>query len=767
MARSFARFSLNSCENLGVETGTLMHWDGEFGFWSADTIKGDVIIDQENKGISSIQHRIRSVADGRLPEITAEVIPFVPPGSKHAIQLGNSINGRGFERLVTSFVVDSVNSLFQYQFAVVFQNPDHKPVEQPKFEILVTDQYGETVPCGFYQVTAANNLLGFKSQGDLRYRNWTTAAVDLRSYIGQIVTIRISTYDCSQGGHWGMALFDANCLSAEIKASNFCPGVDNSITLEAPLGFQNYRWSNGMTGRIITLTNITKGENLTVEFSPFSSLNDACKLSLSYTVPANIQLILPDELSFCRGGQVDIMPSVKGENDYRYRWLPNGDTTKNIVAKKAGVYIVEAVRGNCTLRDTVTVRDLAPPEIAIAAKNPACAGRNDGELIGEATYPTPVLFRWNTQATTTTIRGLSAGVYTVTVTGAITGCTATATRTLTQAADGISAKATLKRYPGCDNWGDGSAEVVAKGGTLPYSYRWSTGATEPATSLKTGGAFAVTITDANGCQGSDSLRVRPLEGLVETEGNNCHGGREGVIEISGAGGIPPYLYQMMGAGNPGDISVFSKLATGTYALYITDQTGCKKMVPAEVKNLQTKAFAIDLPADTTVAMGTMLKLRPSSNYPIKSVSWTIPNQTDNYREVELEFQALKSCRVKVTARDAYGCVSEADMALMVNRKRGLYIPNVFTPLRPDSDNTHFYVSANPEQVKQMPMLRIYDRWGNMVFERPDYKPNALESGWDGNFNGKEALPGVYVYQLNVEFIDGEKETFTGDVTLVR
>ena len=187
--------TLNDCSNLGLELGTFQGWKAGYGTWSVDPSTNAVVIESQANGFQPEQHRIRHKSEGRVPEITADVIPFVPPGSDYAVQLGNAVNGAQFEHLTTSFQVDADYTLFQYQFAVIFEDPDHLPVQQPRFELRVTDQQGNTLPCGYYQVTAAGAVDGFKSQGKIRYRDWTTAGVDLRNYVGQVVTVRISTFD--------------------------------------------------------------------------------------------------------------------------------------------------------------------------------------------------------------------------------------------------------------------------------------------------------------------------------------------------------------------------------------------------------------------------------------------------------------------------------------------------------------------------------------------------------------------------------------------
>lgn len=64
-------------------------------------------------------------------------------------------------------------------------------------------------------------------------------------------------------------------------------------------------------------------------------------------------------------------------------------------------------------------------------------------------------------------------------------------------------------------------------------------------------------------------------------------------------------------------------------------------------------------------------------------------------------------------------------------------------------------------------MQIFDRWGELVFENKNFAPNAPQFGWRGKAKGKFVNPGVYVYVVEVEYIDGGTEIFSGDVTVIR
>ena len=103
--------------------------------------------------------------------------------------------------------------------------------------------------------------------------------------------------------------------------------------------------------------------------------------------------------------------------------------------------------------------------------------------------------------------------------------------------------------------------------------------------------------------------------------------------------------------------------------------------------------------------------------------------------------------------------------VIVRRNAEVYVPNVFSP-NYDGLNDKFTVYSNDE-VKIIDRLRIYDRWGEFIFELNNFPPNNTNYGWDGTFRNKPENPGVYVYTVDWTDLDGTKRKLSGDVTLLK
>ncbi len=276
------------CDNIGFETGTTTGWKLTYG--TATDQNQKTIFINETTGTRDSEHYITKLSDGDDPKIRDEAIPMVAPGSTHSIRIGNTNTGTRFTRISTQYQVTTDNSLFQYQFAVILQNTtggnsiaSHAPYQKPGFNILIFDESGNELPCSSYdiQLEGTNTVNGFKSQGDLQYRNWTKGAIDLRNSIGRRITIVVTVHGCTQRGHFGYAYFDAECFRSEIGTVSGCPDDDGMIALRAPTGFAAYNWSNGATGEINKVPALP-GDQHDVKLLPYSSLDESCTVQLTY-----------------------------------------------------------------------------------------------------------------------------------------------------------------------------------------------------------------------------------------------------------------------------------------------------------------------------------------------------------------------------------------------------------------------------------------------------------------------------------------------------
>ena len=205
-----------------------------------------------------------------------------------------------------------------------------------------------------------------------------------------------------------------------------------------------------------------------------------------------------------------------------------------------------------------------------------CAGDSDGSIGATVTGgEPPYTYLWSTGSTLPLLTGLAAGSYDLTVTD-VAGST-TALTALLPATPPILL--TLTSTP-IQNGDPGGASATATNGVAPYDYSWSTGADTPDISVSTPGSYQVTVTDANGCQATDSIDVvaadcSDLTVDISEMNPSCAGDADGSVTALPGGGTPPYTYLW----TTGDTTAtVDGLSAANYRVTLTDAAGCTASV---------------------------------------------------------------------------------------------------------------------------------------------------------------------------------------------
>ncbi len=358
-----------------------------------------------------------------------------------------------------------------------------------------------------------------------------------------------------------------------------CPGgSDGSIDVSVSAGSApySYSWSSG--GSVNPATGLAAG-SYTVTVTD----DNGCTSTLVAAVnePPVITLTPATTTAHCglADGSGDFTPAG-GTPGYSFLWS-DGSVNQLIQNVTAGTYTVTVTDANgCTESASLVIADDPPPVIAVSATTDAsCNGGADGTITvtvngGVAPYN----IAWSSGAVGTTATGLAAGTYTATVTDA-SGCTATISGSV---AEPTIIQLQLSATSATCGTANGSATVVANGGTPGYTYNWipSGGNAAVANNLTSGG-YTVEVTDANGCTMQDVIAVPSANGpsasvLLSTD-VSCNGGADGSLTIDVSGGTAPltYVWSAGGTGTSG-----SGLTAGTYTVTVTDDNGCSSTVTA-------------------------------------------------------------------------------------------------------------------------------------------------------------------------------------------
>ncbi|MBE8728306.1 T9SS type A sorting domain-containing protein [Flavobacterium hungaricum] len=293
-------------------------------------------------------------------------------------------------------------------------------------------------------------------------------------------------------------------------------------------------------------------------------------------------------------GTATVSPSG-GSGTYTYLWAPSGGTAATAAGLAAGTYSVTISDANFCQK-TITGIVIGQPAVAlsgtIATTSVSCFGGANGTATVTGTGGTPgYTYLWSNGATTATITGLPAGIYSVTITDGNT-CSTTINNITINQPTGISANPSQVNVS-CNGGANGSATVAPTGGAGSYTYLWSNGATTASINGLSAGVYDVTITDGSSCPVLQSFTIDQPAVLIASEGSktnvSCNGGANGTATAAVTGGVTPYSYSWSPAGGSG--ATASGLAAGTYTVTVTDGNGCTA----------TESFTITEPAAFTVS----------------------------------------------------------------------------------------------------------------------------------------------------------------------
>ena len=291
-------------------------------------------------------------------------------------------------------------------------------------------------------------------------------------------------------------------------------------------------------------------------------------------------------------------------------------------------------------------------------------------------------------------------------------------------------------------------------------------------SVEVEGIYLLQLTNSStGCSSFDSVWVINSQNelgviALNITDENCLGYEDGVIEVTNiSSGLPPYSYSLNGM-TPGTDGLFDHLTPGAYQLHIEDVNGC---------GLDT--FLIINPGiDLTLTLPEVIKVIEEQsvfitalvNVPVgnlSSIEWTPKGILACDTCLSTTISAIGNQTLQLTVVHINGCRATAEIQIIVVPTPRIFIPNTFSP-NGDGYNDFFTLFAN-SGVESILEFTIYDRWGELLYQAHDFKPNLPESGWDGKFHEKEMPSGTFAYTIKVSLGDGTTKLFTGDVTVVR
>ncbi len=724
-----------------------------------------------------------------------------PNGSGYSVKLGNSGGNHQAESISYTYNIPSTLTTFSmiFHYAVVLQDPNHTPTQQPRFRARITDvSTGFPIPCVDFDFIASATLPGFLpsplGQGVV-YKDWTPITINLNGYIGKTIRLEFTTNDCVFTQHFGYAYLDVNTsCNGAVQGSTVCIG-DTVTTLTAPFGFQGYTWYSDNTFSTIISTSQTVtfnpppsvGTIYPVIVEPFPSFGCRDTLYATITVSPKPIANAGADNTICNSQQVQIgAPPLVA---HTYSWIPVGLVSNPLAANPfAGpvtaptefiVSMTDLLTG-CIGTDTMILSNTVVDTLVATTGNVnSCVGE-PGAILSVKNTCTSV--QWH-ELTAGPIAGATGINYSPPVSGIYwadiiqagcrdsTGNHAVFVHQLpivlfTPSNDTGCVTNNLFTFTNNSNAPDNAA--------MTHLWKFSDGITDINTdavkSFANTGTYNVKLitTTEFGCKDSTNQNVYILpNGIPNFRWDSICTNRPVLFyNLSSENASAQVNYNWtFNNGGPGSVLknpspvVYTTLGLTDVVLKLT-ALGCENYPDSITKKVLVNVQKPGITYRTiTVPEGSsqFVHVRDTIG---TFYNWRPQLQLSSYNTRYTEFFAVTDdVKYLIDITDLHTCVTTDTMQMLILRKPGYYLPTAFTP---NGDGLNDVAIPYLVRMKSLKSFSVFNRWGNLIF----YSDKEGE-GWDGKSKGVTQDSGVYVWIL--EYINNQNKTVTekGTITIIR
>ena len=258
--------------------------------------------------------------------------------SAYVLKLGNDSTKSQAERVKYKLNVPSnlQNFSITYQYAVILEDPNHSTYQQPRLNVKWIDSAtGSILNCPSVEFVVSSILPGFSPSkkyfiktDTVWYKPWSKVYVNLTPYMGKTIYLEVTTADCTLGAHFGYAYFDVlSCGENIVTPIYYCTNPP-SIKVDAPPGFQTYKWWDSTYTNILATgvqANISPSPPLNSSFNleiiPYNGFGCRDTIKTRPIIAGNVKANAGSDKTICKG--INIIIGDVANDHYSYSWLPN------------------------------------------------------------------------------------------------------------------------------------------------------------------------------------------------------------------------------------------------------------------------------------------------------------------------------------------------------------------------------------------------------------------------------------------------------------
>jgi len=202
---------------------------------------------------------------------------------------------------------------------------------------------------------------------------------------------------------------------------------------------------------------------------------------------------------------------------------------------------------------------------------------------------------------------------------------------------------------------------------------------------------------------------------------------------------------------------------GIYFDTLTNDNGCDSIIILELE-VGRNLTRINVNEELEEEFGETIILKPNIQGGDLIVSeWYEADQFIS-EELILNYTVTDDNWIYFESTNELFCVAIDSVFIRSRIDIDIYFPNMITP-NGDGLNDFFNIGASP--TLKTSQMNIYDRWGNLIYVGPTTEDRQITAGWDGTRAGTPVEIGTYAYLVRVEFINGDKEVYAGEIQVLR
>ena len=561
-------------------------------------------------------------------------------------------------------------------------------------------------------------------------------------------------------------LRDYDILNLLPDTATICRG--ESVQLLASAGYSNYQWAPDPTLNSTTIRNPVATPVNSITSYICTATEGTCNARDSVFVQMKKAEFVSKVDVNCRGASTGSLQVNAGAGwvapvEYSLdgiNWQSSNRFTNLIV----GNYRVKVRDAGCIDSVAISILQLYPDLLIDNTGTTAasCSGNPDGQVsitasggLGPYQYSTDGLLYQPAN-----IFNLNQGNFTITVKDA-NGCINTQAVT-------IPLNNTVTVDAGSDAFICEGKNYQLTPVSAATGFAWTPAATLSNPAVKNPVATPVIstkyfLTATEGiCSQLDSVLINVWPAPVADAGpdfSDCFGK---TLQLNGQGGVQ-YNWRPAAllTGNNSQQPTFKALASTRFYLSVTDARGCVSLQEDDILVTVTPAVRISAGRDTVAAVNQPVQLKATelSTAGVIRYNWSPAVYLNNPSTATPVATLPSDYTYTVTGTTADGCEGTDQVTIKVYKGPEIYIATAFTP---DGNGLNDELKAFPVGIKEFRYFRIYNRWGQLVFQTSD--PGK---GWDGRFNGVRQPTGTFIWMAEATGYNGQLLVRKGTSTLIR